>query len=708
MDIIKQDMTDIWAVAGDVVAPESAKVRAGWAVEAVPRQWWNWFENRQDTNIAYMLQKGIPEWDQFTEYLTNKSYVQRNNIIYKCILTSTNQDPTTATTYWVKAFTESTAYLEKIKGLPATPGRFPYIDYAGTPQLAPYGTVGLASLFADTQAQARAAIDAQQSNSNLLALSGVTPNVNVLPYFSSTTAMSGTTLTAFARNLLDDVDAATGRATLGVYSTTDSDSNLAGGLATRQPLATNLTNLAALTITPNTVAFYNGASALGLTPVTTYGRGFMNLADALASRTYIGADDASNLTTGTIPLARIPTNLTGVNAATATALQTSRTIQGVAFNGTANITLSVVDKDSATGAAILPAGNTAARPASPVNGMFRYNQDLNVFEGYQAGVWAGVAGSAGGKNRIINGDCRVAQRGTSVTVVAGSAYGGPDRYIGINNGTTGGTFTQNYTTFSNAGVTYPCISHNTVTAPTNLVSGNFFGGITQVIEGYNCFDLLGSPVTVSFLFVANVSGTFSVALRDGTGSRSYVSTFTHSAGNVTPVTVSIPAIPLSATVPNSASAGLILSIGGLSFGTYQAPSLNAWNTGNYVGASTNTIWATGTNYIAATNIQLEAGTVATPFERLNITTQIAQCQRYYRNQGVNYTMYQTSGNGFGVQCPHPVIMRTTPTVVFTPITVSNVTGVGIGADTTTFNQGGYATGTGTVVVTGNATFSAEL
>ena len=52
VDIIKQDMTDIWAVAGDVVAPDSAKVRAGWAVEAVPRQWWNWFENRQDTNVG--------------------------------------------------------------------------------------------------------------------------------------------------------------------------------------------------------------------------------------------------------------------------------------------------------------------------------------------------------------------------------------------------------------------------------------------------------------------------------------------------------------------------------------------------------------------------------------------------------------------------------------------------------------------------------
>ena len=391
MDLIKYDMTDIWAVAGDVVAPDSTKIRAGWGVEVVPRQWWNWFENRQDNNLAYLLQKGIPEWDATTEYIINKSYVQRNGVVYKATATSTNSDPV-ALTSWVKAFVDSTPYLEAIKALAVTPNTQSYIDGTGVAQNAASSDFGRQIGNVVDAAAARTLIAAQVAHANLTGLSSVSGSANNLPYFTGSGNMAVTTFTGFARSLLDDSDAAAMRTTLGVYSTTESDNTLSSGLSTRQPLATNLTNLAALAITSNTIPFYNGSSVLGLTPVTTFGRGFLNLTDALAARSYIAADDASNLTTGTLPLARLPADLTGKNAATATALQTSRTIQGVAFNGTANITLSVVDKDSATGSATLPAGTTAQRTASPVNGQLRYNSDNNEFEGYINGSWGGIGG----------------------------------------------------------------------------------------------------------------------------------------------------------------------------------------------------------------------------------------------------------------------------------------------------------------------------
>lgn len=206
MDLIKYDMTDIWAVAGDVVAPDAAKIRAGWGVEVVPRQWWNWFENRQDNNIAYMLQKGFPEWDATTEYIINKSYVQRNGIVYRATATSTNSDPI-ALTKWVKAFVDSTPYLEKIKGLPVVNATVPFIDAGGNAVLNPIGAMGSSMLSTGTAADARNLISAQQSNTNLTALSGVTASTNGLPYFTSSTAMAVATFTAFGRSLVGAADA---------------------------------------------------------------------------------------------------------------------------------------------------------------------------------------------------------------------------------------------------------------------------------------------------------------------------------------------------------------------------------------------------------------------------------------------------------------------------------------------------------------------
>jgi hypothetical protein len=42
---------------------------------------------------------------------------------------------------------------------------------------------------------------------------------------------------------------------------------------------------------------------------------------------------------------------------------------------------------SSTGALTLPVGTTAQRPASPVNGMLRYNTTLNKVEGYANSAW---------------------------------------------------------------------------------------------------------------------------------------------------------------------------------------------------------------------------------------------------------------------------------------------------------------------------------
>jgi hypothetical protein len=50
---------------------------------------------------------------------------------------------------------------------------------------------------------------------------------------------------------------------------------------------------------------------------------------------------------------------------------------------------------SGTGYVQMPVGATTDRPASPSEGMFRYNTTLDLFEGYINGAWGQVGGDAG-------------------------------------------------------------------------------------------------------------------------------------------------------------------------------------------------------------------------------------------------------------------------------------------------------------------------
>ena len=57
---------------------------------------------------------------------------------------------------------------------------------------------------------------------------------------------------------------------------------------------------------------------------------------------------------------------------------------------------------SGTGQVKLPAGTTAQRSGSPVDGMLRYNSDLDSFEGYVDGVWGGIGGAQAGGAIMTN------------------------------------------------------------------------------------------------------------------------------------------------------------------------------------------------------------------------------------------------------------------------------------------------------------------
>lgn len=145
----------------------------------------------------------------------------------------------------------------------------------------------------------------QPLHANLSALSDLTGAADRLPYFTGAGALSLTALTAAARTLL------------------------AAPTQAAQRSAMNLFTDASGVVTEGSGALSNIVSLL------------LQSATAAAARATLGADDASNLTKGTIPAERVPTlnqNTSG-NAATASKLQAARKINGVKFDGTQDITI---------------------------------------------------------------------------------------------------------------------------------------------------------------------------------------------------------------------------------------------------------------------------------------------------------------------------------------------------------------------------------
>lgn len=53
------------------------------------------------------------------------------------------------------------------------------------------------------------------------------------------------------------------------------------------------------------------------------------------------------------------------------------------------VTAGGVANTAVVGGINIPVGTTAQRPASPVNGMIRYNTNINILEGYANNTWVG-------------------------------------------------------------------------------------------------------------------------------------------------------------------------------------------------------------------------------------------------------------------------------------------------------------------------------
>jgi hypothetical protein len=281
-------------------------------------------------------------------------------------------------------------------------------------------------------------------------------------------------------------------------------------------------------------------------------------------------------------------------------------------------------------------------------------------------------GSLGFRNRIINGDCRIDQRnnGASVTVAAAG-------YL-LDRWNFQSTTSSRYSVQRNAGSVTPPTGFTNYAGVTSLGAYSVPAGeqyaVFQPVEGFNVSDFAwgtanAQAVTLSFWVRSSLTGTFGGSFRNAATTRSYPFAYTISAANTWEYkTITVPG-DTSGTWVTDNGIGLYLTFG-FGVGSTLSGTAGAW-------AGTNFISATGATSVVGTNgatfyitgVQLEAGSVATPFERRDYGRELIMCQRYclVLNESGNTTF--GSGIAFsatnvfdGTQIAFPTPMRTSPTL----------------------------------------------
>lgn len=126
-------------------------------------------------------------------------------------------------------------------------------------------------------ATARATLGAQPLDATITALAGLSTGPDKLPYSTGVDTFAETPFTPFARQLLDDVDAVTARATLG----------LTLGVNV-QAFDATLTALAGLFTGPDKLPYSTGADTFAETDLTAFARTLLDDADAATARATLG------------------------------------------------------------------------------------------------------------------------------------------------------------------------------------------------------------------------------------------------------------------------------------------------------------------------------------------------------------------------------------------------------------------------------------
>jgi hypothetical protein len=239
----------------------------------------------------------------------------------------------------------------------------------------------------------------------------------------------------------------------------------------------------------------------------------------------------------------------------------------------------------------------------------------------------------GTKNRIINGDMRIAQRGTSFSNPTSGFYTLDRWYIRTQNASVVSTITQS-TTAPTGFINSFYLSIGTGAASGSTDRAQLYHGL----EGLNVSDFgwgtaNAKTVTLSFWVRSSLTGQFGGAIQNSAGNRSYPFTYTISSANTWEQKTVTVAGDTTGTWTTDNGLGIQLNFD-LGAGSSFLTTAGSWAAGDYRGATGDTsIVATSGATWYITGIQLETSTEATPFENRMYSTELAMCKRYYQLYG---------------------------------------------------------------------------
>jgi hypothetical protein len=280
------------------------------------------------------------------------------------------------------------------------------------------------------------------------------------------------------------------------------------------------------------------------------------------------------------------------------------------------------------------------------------------------------------RNLIINGAMQIAQRATSSTGITTSGYYTADRWrIGLG---SAGTWTMNVESSGPANTEFRSSANLICTTADSSLSVSDLFNFEHRIEGQNVQGIkkgtsAAESLTVSFWVKSSNTGTYICEFRDFDNARHISKSYTISAANTwEKKTITVPPDTTGLLDNDNALSFFVLFwlAAGTDFTSGTLPD-TAWASlvsANRAVGQLNLANASG-NYWAVTGIQLETGTVATPFEMRNIGQELALCQRYYykikaagssTGFAPGYSDSTTSANGL---VPFITTMRTRPTAL---------------------------------------------